>query len=971
MSRDINMQKKNMQNKAGITFQGDMESLNPQQYNQAQLVNGDNMMQRIKGFWRNTMNWSEILSTTNSNKRPAQYLQWLSVSLLLVTLYGCGNSVSNGVDPNSGSSPVGAGSTLNLTPDQSAFWRSLHQPIFRQYCKTCHEPGGSGIGEFSHRTDIVHAYGESVPRVDRNDPANSFFVTKVAGGHNCWVIVNNQPDCAQSALQLASAISNWVNSDPAEIAADESDTATTEDIDIAARLLAPPDAAPVAEAIVLGITPGADEAAYASYIWGNTSAPYVSADANDTPANCGRCHSESAPQAQRQQPYFADSDLTVAFAALVDTRKIDINTPANSRMYLRLAQDSHNCWSDCTSNAATMLTAIENWKTAITTNPAYSQPIVDGEGTTPLSQGLELNQGQVISGGKRYDRNLVALWEFKEGSGSSVADTSGVSPPLDLVLVGQEGSDYDWVGGWGIDFKGGYARGTSTAASQKIYDLIAPRNEFTIEAWVVPGNVSQEGPAVIASYSSGVSNRNFTMGQTLYSYEFLNRNTASGLDPSNTANGNPTLITDPDDEDLQATQQHVVMTYDPVNGRRIYVNGQFTGDTDPILGGTLTEWDDGYLFVLGAETNGINNRWAGKLRLVALYNRALTEEQITQNFDAGVGQKFNLLFKVGHLSTQLPDESYIWFEVAEFDNYAYLFANPAFVVLGANPSPASFSAVVRGMRIGVNGKEAPVGQVFLNMDKTVTFPFPNQQSYEALIDTTQGTVDGQSVTIPVSATGTIIAKQNGPNATPPDQFYLTFEELADQSDVRTDPVSSGSIAYNYPAPTAGLTDNSFITGVRTFEEINATMAELTDIPITNSTVRPVFLELQQQLPGGPALQGFLASNQMGISKLALTYCGELVDDANERADVFGTIDLATVFDTPTSQSNIVTTLYNRMIGQNITGQPSLTEVSDLLIGTGGLLERLCPAGNCGAARNATILKSMCVSVLSSAAVSTQ
>ena len=29
------------------------------------------------------------------------------------------------------------------------------------------------------------------------------------------------------------------------------------------------------------------------------------------------------------------------------------------------------------------------------------------------------------------------------------------------------------------------------------------------------------------------------------------------------------------DEDLQATLQHVVATYDPVNGRRIYVNGVF------------------------------------------------------------------------------------------------------------------------------------------------------------------------------------------------------------------------------------------------------------------------------------------------------------------------------------------------------------------------------------------------------------
>ncbi len=38
------------------------------------------------------------------------------------------------------------------------------------------------------------------------------------------------------------------------------------------------------------------------------------------------------------------------------------------------------------------------------------------------------------------------------------------------------------------------------------------------------------------------------------------------------------------DEDLQATLQHVVATYDPVDGRRIYVNGVLTPQPDPVAG---------------------------------------------------------------------------------------------------------------------------------------------------------------------------------------------------------------------------------------------------------------------------------------------------------------------------------------------------------------------------------------------------
>jgi mono/diheme cytochrome c family protein len=910
---------------------------------------------------------------TRSTKIVAsRFLRLLGASLLAAILYGCGDSIEN--SPNAVTPSNNSCSTAVDVVDCENFRDSLWQPYLIPNCNGCHRQGGSGVGEFADSDVVVaHQAVQVNNRVNRGDPANSLLVTKVdLQNHRCWVDLAGEDiegDCAESASRLLSGINNWLNP-----AAPPTGGGGGDDLgSVASRLENPTvDATPVAEQIVLGnvvppATPGADQAGYNTHIY----APIVS-------QYCQQCHSEDAAQAQRQQPYFADTNLTNAFNAVVETRKIDINNPANSRLYLRLAQDSHNCWTNCASNAATMLAAIEAWKTAIINNPSYTPPVVEGTETTAMttSQGLQLDQGQVISGGSRVTAGQIALWEFKEGSGNVAQDTSGVAPQIDLVLNDQT----EWVGGWGIEFNpGGRATASSITASQKLRNQIVSNNAFTIEAWVVPGNVTQEGPAIIASYSFSATERNFSMGQTLYSYEFLNRNTASGLDVANRANGQPTLITNPDDEDLQATQQHVVMTYDATNGRRIYVNGQFTGDVDTVTGGSLSEWDAGYVFILGSDVGGAN-QWLGKIRMVAIYNRALTEEEITQNLEAGVGQKFHLLFKVGHLSADLPDTSYIWFEVAEFDNYSYLFANPAFIVLdpsdGSPITPTSISNLnIQGMRIGVNGRLATAGQAFLNMNESISMPNltdTNNARYVNLIGTTSATIDGVLTNnIPVKATGTIIAKQNGPNADPPDQFYLTFENFAGVQGAQSENGTPIPLNYSYPAPVAGLANSNFIAGMRIFEEINATMAELTDIPVTDPAVRPTFIELQQQLPSGPALEGFLASNQMGTAKLALTYCGELVDDANERADIFGNIDLATVFDTPTSQANIVNTLYNRMIGQNIAGQPTLTEVSDLLIGPGGLLERLCPSGNCDATRNATILKSMCVSVLSSATVTTQ
>ena len=87
-------------------------------------------------------------------------------------------------------------------------------------------------------------------------------------------------------------------------------------------------------------------------------------------------------------------------------------------------------------------------------------------------------------------------------------------------------------------------------------------------------------------------------------------------------NGTPPLIT-ATNRAAQAALQHVVLTYDPVNGQKLYVNGVFTGDVDPAKGGTLANWDNTFALVLGNETTG-QRQWQGTIKLVAIHNRALT-----------------------------------------------------------------------------------------------------------------------------------------------------------------------------------------------------------------------------------------------------------------------------------------------------------------------------------------------------------
>ena len=135
------------------------------------------------------------------------------------------------------------------------------------------------------------------------------------------------------------------------------------------------------------------------------------------------------------------------------------------------------------------------------------------------------------------------------------------------------------------------------------------------------------------------------------------------------------------DEVLQATLQHVVVTYEPVEGRKIYVNGNLVTDPQDAnnqAGSVLNNWNDSYAFVLGNEVSG-NQQWQGAIRLVAVHARALSAQSVQTNYDAGVGQKYFLLFSISHLVN--TPQSYIVFEVSQYDNYSYLFTAPYYLSL--------------------------------------------------------------------------------------------------------------------------------------------------------------------------------------------------------------------------------------------------------------------------------------------------
>nr|WP_136250731.1 LamG domain-containing protein [Ningiella ruwaisensis] len=804
---------------------------------------------------------------------------------LSILLSACGGGSDTQVQempaPPTSSEPVNnyngpAAATTDVQNFKVNVWDNL---ATKDKCGACHIQGEQSP-PFARNDDINEAYAVTNTLINQGNIAESLLITKVAGGHNCWLSSNQA---------CADLMTTWVE---AWLDTDESATAITLE-------------APVARTVGANKNFPASPDLFESNVY-----PLLE-------TYCSECHQSSA--AIPISPYIGSSDVTEAYLASIS--KLNLDVPRDSRIVARVRDEFHNCWSgDCASDAQALTDAITAMANAI--------DLTELDSNLVASNAVTLFEGTLASGGGRFESNLIAKWEFKTGFGNTAFDTSGVSPALDLTLSG----DYNWVGGWGIQLNGGKAQG-STGNSKKLHDLIVSTGEFSVEAWIAPANVTQEGPARIISYSGGDDSRNFMLGQTLYNYDFLLRN------ENTDSNGEPSLSTADADEDLQAALQHVVINYDGSGARKIYVNGEDTQDTDAIEASLLNDWDDSFAFVIGSEVSG-RFPFAGTVRMVAIHNRVLTPEQISSNFDAGIGQKFYLMFGIGDIVN--IEDTYVVFEASQFDTYSYLFSEPFLVSLQEGANLDGIELV--GMRLGINGREEKTGQVFATLN--------------TVIDANSGNELGGK---PISRQGTIIPVQKGPEL---DEFFLTFEVLGDATSVRT-PAQAP-----VPALPQDLPEQAAI-GVRNFEEINASMSAITGVSINEPGVRATFTQLRQQLPSVPNLDSFVTANQMAITQLAIKYCDALVEDTSLRAQFFPDLDFSVDanagFNTATRNA-IINPLNQKVLGTNISTQPDSAEVYSEI---SSLIDRLSACSNtnsCSSDTGITVVKASCAAIIGSAAL---
>ena len=597
--------------------------------------------------------------------------------------------------------------TADVTAFQINFWNNVR---VQNRCGQCHNATSPAqMPNFARSDDVNLAYAQANTVVNLTSPSTSLIVTKVAGGHNCWLA-----DAGACGQILTTWIANWAGAAGAA-------GATT------VQLQAPPD-----QAVGQSLNFPADNGA----LFGQTVWPI-------THTNCVRCHATTADPSVEQAPYHADPSLAVAYPAAIP--KIDFtgcagsggnnsgNTAGscgtNSRLYQRLLTDNHNCWTTCANDAQTMLLAIQAFAGQLT--PANIDP------SLVVSKSLSMTQGTIASGASRYDADTIAKYEFQSVTNNTTFDTSGIDPSADLTISG----NVTLAGGWGINVGAGGKAQATTQASQKIYNMIQATGEFSVEAWVAPALVAVD-KSYMVSYSGGDTTRNFTLGQTNQDYDFMLRNSNTAL------TGLPQLQTPNAAMVLQASLQHVVLTYDAVNGRQIYVNGVLVPGADPQKGGTISNWDSSFALVLGNEVSG-DRSWQGLIKFVAIHSRSMTPAQVMLNFNAGVGQRYYVLFNVSDVVG--VSQAYVMFTVSQYDSYSYLFYQPTFVSLDPTVSSSTLPASipVQGIRIGINGTVPQVGQAYIPLNTAIT----------ATNYVPQGEV--------LSNVGTVIALQSGPAV---DQF---------------------------------------------------------------------------------------------------------------------------------------------------------------------------------------------------------
>jgi hypothetical protein len=225
-----------------------------------------------------------------------------------------------------------------------------------------------------------------------------------------------------------------------------------------------------------------------------------------------------------------------------------------------------------------------------------------------------------VSAPRRVREGLVALWSGEDNADDSIGGNNGsLSPGISFA---------DGVVGRAFKFDGNRLAGVGYIPIPASSSLdIGVGNGMTIEGWIKPDHLGPMGAAgipIVEWDSPSTDGLSFFVEQGFKLFANI-KDTMGNDHPLESA---PRAIS-------PSRFQHVAVTYDKGTGAAVlYING-VPVDSQNI--GNLTPQTT-YPLNIGRRTGqaiGLNNTYSGLIDELGLYNRALSAQEIREDFEAG------------------------------------------------------------------------------------------------------------------------------------------------------------------------------------------------------------------------------------------------------------------------------------------------------------------------------------------------
>jgi hypothetical protein len=219
----------------------------------------------------------------------------------------------------------------------------------------------------------------------------------------------------------------------------------------------------------------------------------------------------------------------------------------------------------------------------------------------------------------RTRAGLVAFYPFDEGQGAMVHDVSGVGTPLPLRIASPEA--VAWVPGGLVVH--GPAGIVTFGPAEKVIAACRASGEVTVEAWVRPAATDREG--YLLAIASNPLNVNIALdrGGTPPAWgAHITAERTGEAGASLSARRGPSA----------GALRHVVYALAATGQGVLYFDGA-PAATHRVVP-EFARWDANHRLAFASDPRG-NRPWAGELRLVAVYGRALAASEVRQHYLAG------------------------------------------------------------------------------------------------------------------------------------------------------------------------------------------------------------------------------------------------------------------------------------------------------------------------------------------------